>query len=367
MYALSKSSSVFLDVFRTAFSQFVLLGHMLGLMGIQQSAFGTKLPEIQSLAVTALFLLSGFLTVYSAERKAKRDMSYSFPQFFVSRFVRIYAVLIPSLIFVWGIDSLHAFLAPEQYVYAAALNPKTFLANLLMLQDFPPFIDTQWLCTSFGSARPLWTLPIEWFLYMVFGVVFFKAYRQKPQYKSVLPCLLFLFSIIVVGYNFFGGRGNGLSFTWLFGVVLYFLLCEKPDISQKTAAVGFFVALLLAYKRSVEVYRAFGIAYDPLFSVLLGLSLYFGICLTRDVQWGGFIVRASKFFSGYSFSLYVTHYSLLVLLQSLFFGKMRGWQLALLEFLLCNAVACLFALVFERKIPKVIFARLEKRRGKAGI
>lgn len=67
------------------------------------------------------------------------------------------------------LDSIRIYLYDiEEYGYLNFFNTRTFIGNLLMLQNFPKF---DLSITTFGSGRPLRTLSIEWWLYMSFGLI----------------------------------------------------------------------------------------------------------------------------------------------------------------------------------------------------
>ena len=140
---------------------------------------------------------------YSLAGKAK-NKNYQYLDYLVDRAARIYTTFIPALVFVLFIDSFNILYNEDIYQYWSAFNLRTFVGNLLMLQDFPGLP-----ITSFGSARPFWTLAIEWWIYLFVGAVFFFIVKKK---NAPLLALIALFSFVPI-YNLFGGRGNGLFCT----------------------------------------------------------------------------------------------------------------------------------------------------------
>ena len=117
-----------------------------------------------------------------------------------------------------GLDWINITLHGERYPYLDAFNLETFFANLMMLPNFPHFRRyTLFSHTVFGSARPLWTLPIEWYCYLVFGLFAygFSKYRKNPFFW-IFVC----FWGIVPYHNFIWGINNGLTFTWLMGIAV---------------------------------------------------------------------------------------------------------------------------------------------------
>lgn len=304
MYKLNKSSSAFIDIVRVISCEMVLIGHTLGFCGFQQQMRELKIPIIQSLAVSILFILSGFLTIYSAKNKGKE---YSYKDFFKSRFVRIYSVLIPGLIFIFIIDKINIFLFPELYGHYPAFNKSTFISNIFMLQNFPILNSISIFSkTTFGSGRPLWTLPIECFMYMIFGFVFYKLYNHK---NKIVFILIALFCAIVPYFNFVFGWGNGLTFTWIIGMGVYLIVNKYKDknVSRKTLLVFFCTSLILGYLRISNIKKAFGIDYDPIFSILIALTIAAGIMFAHTVKANPQrIMKPIKTFSGFAFSVFFT-------------------------------------------------------------
>ena len=66
-FRLNEESSAALHAVRAIAAQAVLIGHALLYLGIYP--FNRKIPYIQSLAVSVLFVLSGYLTMYSFLQK----------------------------------------------------------------------------------------------------------------------------------------------------------------------------------------------------------------------------------------------------------------------------------------------------------
>jgi len=170
MLKINSIQSVSLDFIRLFAAQLVVLGHTLSFFHIRDD-----MPYIQNSGVVIFFVLSGLIISYTVFFKS--EINYSFKQFFIERFARIYTGLLPSLLFIALIDYVIRTQHPESYIYGDAYNIKTFIGNILMLQDyqyighyFVSYIPDSLQITSFGSGRPLWTLAIEWWLYMCFGI-----------------------------------------------------------------------------------------------------------------------------------------------------------------------------------------------------
>ncbi len=365
MIKLNRTTSTYLDILRILCAQLVLIGHNRSFLGLQAWARALYAPFVQSLAVSILFILSGFLTIYSAKNK---PADYKFKDFFVNRFIRIYSVYLPALFFVLAVDELTITLVPAIVYNHPARSIDTFLCNVLMLQDFPFFRNFYLFSkTTFGSGLQLWTLPPEWFMYMMFGFFFYKLYSKKTKFRIPL-CVFSLFCAIVPFANFVYGRGNGLSISWLVGVLIYYAFTslkdrEIPKNSIIWVAVLAFVAGIL---RIAGVKRNMGVDYDPLYTIDMAICILCGLLLTSRANREQLaLTKPVKLIAGYSYSLYVTHYSVLIFMNALWQQAMNPILLSIIEFFVCNIVAYIFSLLFERHLPAWLIALWSKYRARA--
>jgi len=307
---LTPINSLGMDVIRVLAAWMVLLGHAGAYFGLYSFGF-----PIQNMGVVLLFIISGFFTLYSIALKVNNPENiisckggvsqYSFKVFFIERFSRICVVYYPALVVVLLIDMIHIFFDSGGYAFHDAFNVKTFIGNILFLQDFP-FLEK--VFTSFGSDRPLWTLGVEWWIYMAFGFTILVALRKikSRQLRGVHIIVLVLFAISPIAH-LIGGRGNGITFTWLLGCACLLAYDRwKTRVPRFVLLVAAAVAVLLAvlyanYKGDVY--------YWP-FILLLAFAIFFFLSFGRDAQndTPKAIKKVVKFFSGYSYSLFAIHY-----------------------------------------------------------
>lgn len=270
MLTISPNASAFLYLLRIVAAQAVLIGHLVD----------RQAPYIQNQAVVVFSLLSGFFIAHSTSHK-KSNNNYRFKDYFITRFARIYSVLIPALIFTALIDFAHLQIRPETYNFLETLNIKTFFTNLLQLQYFPS--------VAFGSNKPLWTIALWWWLYMAYGWMILPSETKE---KRPLMHKIFLALILVIPIsNLFLPRLTGVTLAWILGAGIFYLLNRLNPKTNKIKAD---------------------------FSLPM---------------------RVLKFFTDYSFTLYLTHYPLYQLL--------KAWP-PLTVFLICNLVAMLLAQITEK-------------------
>lgn len=338
---LNSSQSIFLDLLRFFAVQFVLIGHALDDLTL------CRIEWLQNLSVVVFFILSGIVISYSTIQKTEKG--YSLKEYLIDRFSRIYVAYVPCLIFIFALDFAHIYLDASSYSYLLAINIKTFVGNLFMLQDFP----FQHVITSFGSGRPLWTLAIEWWLYMIFGVLLLKFW-SKFDLKYV-PLLL-LCSVVPI-YHIIG-RGNSLTLLWIFGVMVTMSIPYFYKARTKSLYWLFIIFSLLFIIRIGIKRDAYDLGCGILISFLIALVL---IYLSKNkCEVHSKLQSVTKSMVSYSFTLYLIHYSILDFITSMINHSRNQWLLLLITILLCNFVAKVLALYTEDKYK--IFASFLKNK-----
>jgi peptidoglycan/LPS O-acetylase OafA/YrhL len=259
---------------------------------------------------------------------------------------RIYSGYLPALVFVACVD-LSLVHRSLPYEFRSALNVPTFVANLFMLQDFPgDFLKHSGaVLTSFGSARPFWTLAIEMWIYAFVGAVV--LFGQKPGLRTRGLLLAALFAYVPVA-NLFGGRGRGLFACWLLGALAESILYR--DLLRRFGVPVIVLAMLgaaAAYGATVwperEVYRL--VSYPLLFVVFTGfLALTLRIAYFTSHAWLRGMV---SYFAGYSFTLYLVHYTVLTACLSM--SKSRTVVAMWIAIGVANLVALVIAHFTERR------------------
>jgi peptidoglycan/LPS O-acetylase OafA/YrhL len=335
MLRLNNSQSIFLDFLRLSAVQFVVLGHAINFF----SKF--KIEWLQNLAVVIFFILSGLVISYSTIYKMN-NAAYSLKEYAIERFSRIYAALIPCLIFIVCLDWLSIYLYAG-YQYHDSLTVTTFMANILMLQDFP----FQHVFTSLGSGRPLWTLAIEWWMYMAFGFLVLK-FMNKFSWRY-LP--LFLFCLIVPIYHIIG-RGNSLTLFWIFGVIITISIPYFNKLINNNIYLLCSLFIFLFFIRLYVTKDSYDVACAILLSLIISLML---IYLSRIEVLNSYVpVKSIKFAVKYSFTLYLIHYTILCFLGNLLskYNISDVWKI-IIGMVVCNIIAKLWAIYFEEKYKEI--------------
>ncbi|WP_117001879.1 MULTISPECIES: acyltransferase family protein [Cysteiniphilum] len=339
---LNDTQSYYLDFLRLISAQFVVIGHGLVMFGIVP--IGSH-NYIQQTPVVIFFILSGFLIAYALFNK---EESYNFKVFFIERFSRIYSGLIPCLIFILLIDLLRIHVLHLEYPYANYFDVKSFLANLFMLENYPK---THF--QAFGSGRPLWSLAIEWWMYMFFGMLYLSYYKNKISWKGA--CLLMFFAIVPF-YNLYSSYSNSGkdSFTiiWFAGWIIAFFysyLLKTERISILASSIFLVLFLIAAIRR----YSMVPYVYDTTFVLLVSFAFMFSLLFLSNYQINKPLLGSKKviFCAGYSYTLYLIHYTILDLISVLFkLGSIEmRWLVFIGAFLVSNLLSAFIAYHTEMK------------------
>jgi peptidoglycan/LPS O-acetylase OafA/YrhL len=328
---------VVLDVIRVMAAQAVLVGHLWSGLNLVPELRPPNMVYIQNVAVVVFFLLSGFLITYTIHSR-KSAGGFSFGEYAVDRFSRIYSALIPSLVLIAVIDGAVNYYG--SYRYVGGYSSLDFIGNVLMLQDYPVIGPAAGI-TSFGSARVLWTLAIEWWLYMAFGWLALHA-RKDLRFWIFLAVFL-----PVPLFNLVGGRGNGLTAMWLLGFGGYLALRSGSlrSLSTETAlGISALFVLLAAYRLHLTKE-----AYDVLFAGLSVISLvsFLHVLDKSKLTVPRYVQNCVRYIANYSFTLYLVHLSIAEFMYS--FLPAEGWTLFWSAFFLANFAAALLAHVTEMR------------------
>ncbi|QBY01301.1 acyltransferase [Rhodophyticola sp. CCM32] len=361
---MSPGQSTLLDALRAFAAHCVLLGHILSL-----SIFPELRTGLGDLGVVIFFVLSGFLIASTSTAKADRSR-YLFQDYLLDRAFRIFAPYLPALIAVFILDGLTLRFSTVQ-TYAEYFTLKDFTASLLMLQQFPPgIILDEWFglnaakLSTFGSARPFWTVANEWWLYVCFGMIFFSIVSKHRKTGFVF----LLAAAIVPVFNFVAGTGDGLSLLWVVMALMGVFYARRPgktganmpDIKVPDSKLNIILTMALICTLLLAVVRFLWISYlhpslAPGTPVVYDFNLYVLIAFAMSLMF--FLVRqienplghkSIRFLAGYSYSLYLIHYSIIYFCDALELGPKGKATRLLFLYLLCNVAAVLLWALFER-------------------
>ncbi len=149
--------SIWLDACRILAAFAVFLGHAVGL-GVAPSVMGGQWHRSADDAVTAFFIISGFVIAHTTQQRADQGLR----AYVVARASRLYSVALPAILFVYALDHVGMWIDPSPYV-PEWQYPRAWLYIPLHLA----FMGETWLGAfqPFPMA-PYWSLSYAAFLQM---------------------------------------------------------------------------------------------------------------------------------------------------------------------------------------------------------
>ncbi|WP_295635934.1 acyltransferase [Novosphingobium sp.] len=361
MKAGARGAFFYFDCFRLVAALAVVIEHVrdlllrkyadVGSIGLLWKAlyFGTGFGHA---AVIVFFVLSGFWISKTVDRRI--DGPRFWADYLVDRLSRLLIVLVPALLlgaaFDWtGVHALGGSIYAGtsgsltiQYPVAERLGLVVLLGNLAFVQTL--------LVETLGSNGALWSLTNEFWYYICYPALVLLLARRLSGSLLALAVLA-LFPHLLPGFA-----------VWLMGSAVYHADRRwRGRVSRRAGAAVLVVAtLLLAANLGAARVQYFGSVTSDL---LVGAA-FAGLCwalLVIDPKPVRALGPVSRYGANASYSLYVTHLPLVVLLAAwLMRGPGHGERLlpggmALLAFaaVVLGAVAWgwLFAAMTEARTP----------------
>lgn len=367
---MNNAQATYLDILRGVAAQLVLFGHIFSMV-----LFPGETTGLGDLGVIIFFILSGFLITYTSLLKKSRS-HYSFTGYLSDRFFRIFVPYVPAVFLIVVLDS-YVFLFTEAIEYLNYFNLKNLLATLTMTQQHPIglildklFGLSEFKLTTFGSARPLWTVASEWWLYLVFGLVLF---LKRLSSKPVLLSVVFSIALIPPFFNSVAGTGQGLSLVWFVMSGLGYLYFTSGKLVEKKILIflkigrreRIFFILLLGALLALILLRFIWVSYvEPGFiferPIFYDFNFYLLVMLFFVLIFlvlGSMKMKARNklftFVADYSYSLYLIHYTLLFFLVSVELTTGNKLFDFAFSYLAVNFLAIIFWWLFERNYKRV--------------
>jgi peptidoglycan/LPS O-acetylase OafA/YrhL len=348
-------ASVLLDLVRAVAAILVLVEHwrnifFIDFMQIKSHRPLFALPYLLTSAghqaVVIFFVLSGYLISGSVFRMLKRNQ-WHWPTYLLHRGLRLWIVLIPGLLLcaLWDGIGIHSKLAPLLYQGAtgnhtlpdaiANHTATIFLGNLAFLQTV--------LVPTFGSDSALWSLSFEFWYYMLFPLGLFVVLPKIPVRVRILCAVLFS------GIAWFVGKDILLYFpVWLSGTLLALIPAPKFRVKGRIVACLLYVPVFFLFTKLDALNGGVAAISLELRDYMLTIATFLFLwALLSAVEpssqsKGEHLIRET---SRFSYTLYVVHMPLCVLMTALILGDQR-WNpdpLHIFFGLLCLAVLIAYA------------------------
>ena len=341
---ISLGQRLYLDLARAVAVNLVFVEHLLSINGRRfDYHFGM-------MGVVIFFLLSGFLIYTAAANRMHREGEQLFP-FLIDRTARIFSPLLPCIVLIailnyavdlgeWGLPGL------KKGVIA-------FFGNIFLLSDYPLFQVLARLTGSelyrirpYNTAEQFWTIPIEFWTYVIFAFfMFVLVRRERPSKVIALP--LFLIAFPVVFYNSFAGPGLALTLIWIMGAIAAHLWTKNKKDGNYNSYLGLALFVWGVVGGFGRVSKAGFIEFDLQYCLFISMCVFGIFLLLSRVNYKQTILfKALSFISLYSYSFYLVHNTIIILVRR-YAPEDLGTQ-SMLSFVASHLVAIAFYFCFER-------------------
>lgn len=302
------------------------------------------------IGVPVFFVLSGYCIHRSQAFARALTGSYNLStvNFLARRFFRIYPVLFGALLVTCTCDYAGRYYAPNAY-HDADNSALAFLINLASLQGVAG--------PTYGTNGALWTLSLEVQFYLLYPLLLVVMSRFGRA-----AALQFLIGLGVVSYFVLERPGYTLFssyyVSWYLGVMVADNEAAGSDASR--LHVGFYLSSSLLLTAGCVLYFSNPYGASQVWAVAFALFLY--EFLRSKAEINGRFASVLCWLGGFSFSLYIIHVPVVVLIDAVLFGGQRQASLIPCAVILAATVACAYAFsaVFEQ--PALALSKAWKRR-----
>lgn len=299
---LTKTTSLIFDSLRLAAALTVAYYHCFLLWFPTVNHFQKIFSELAHFSVIIFFVLSGYLIGYTTTNNNRGLKKY-----LVARFSRLYSVLIPVLVIMFGIEQLMILIDYDSIssITRGLSLPRYFISGL--------YLNEIWFFSAAPALNaPLWSLSFEFWFYIVFGLWFF---RQKSNWKLTV---LLILAILIAGPKILS-----MFPIWLCGILAFKL--PKPNFMNSRILFGLAAVIVTFFILFKMPAFPFEIGNKPLFFAaqfikdwFLGLMVGFVFWLfplTDKIQKSCQSIDKFRKVADLTYTIYLIHLPLLYLLK----------------------------------------------------
>ena len=309
---MSKNTSVYLDLLRLVAAFCVFLDHSRAFV---TPGLPAALASYGAEAVAVFFVLSGFVISYVVEAKEGDWRSYA-----VARIARVYPVAIIAIIATTVADFCGRYVNADQY---ALLNQQFHFyraENLEALLRYLTFTNQNWFSHYvYGTDEPYWSLGFEVWYYILFGLIAFNPMHRGLVLTALAgaicgPKILMYFPLWLLGWLAFkllsraAMERNLAGWLWAASISTLILFVDKIFIRPTDVFHSWAAAQEL---RNLCYFYAIGVL------VVVNIVSFDSFARGRRI-WGAHLESGIRWAAGASFTLYLAHQPLEVLVSALF-------------------------------------------------
>ncbi|KTT02905.1 acyltransferase family protein [Pseudomonas rhizoryzae] len=297
-----------LDSFRGLLAVAVVLFHTY----VAQAASENPLIANAYLFVEFFFVLSGFVLMHTYETRLRSPDDYR--DFTISRSARILPLHL-AMLALYVLLETGRLLAEQLGIsfndpaFSGATAPEQFLPNLLLLQS--------WLGEAItGSFNyPSWSISIEYYLYLIFGLLVLKGQGHHRQWFLVIALLAFLqllFPILPLKTEIFRGLSCFFAGACTYRLYVWIKTHDQEPFGGTLLEVACLIAAAAVMTSELPVAKK-GVLASLVFCVTI-LTFAFERGLVSTVLHQGIFVRLGML----SYSIYLGHAAVIFLFKSAF-------------------------------------------------
>ncbi len=300
-------------------------------------------------AVTLFFLLSGLVIHYKhAHSVMELNDKYRFEtlKYFRNRIYRIYPPLIFSILMMLGIGYL------SKWIYNVSfpenLSFKTIIGNLSFITI--PYFEVV------GNNYPLWSLRVEWWIYVIYPLFFYV--NRKWCFQSYFIVIFIAIALFIVNLNHAYFWVDTLLFfpTWCLGALVADVLSNRIGYRKEFNWLIFLIP--------IGLYLGGVLSNNYLSDFLFGVSLFPFFIFILEKNSGRLNTIVTKFisffkiFCPFSYTLYIIHFPIQAFLSEYYKRSHnqhlpQKLSLAIFSIIISLIVAFVAHFITERKFKKV--------------
>lgn len=339
MNNLTENQHVSLESLRGMAAITVAVAHVVQFFIVRfyPEAFNYIIFAAQS-SVMVFFSMSGFLIGKSIQSNSHKNGRFMLSVYAESRFKRIYPPLILSIALIVALN----YISPHVFEFTNSILSSSGNSTMAGKFDYTPAQILSALTFTNGISapiiqfnQPLWSLPLEVWYYAIAGLFF----TRKPL--TVITAIIIFASISSFKFEFFV-----YSSVWFSGLIASYM----PVAKGMYKFLAYFVLLCLACASlklgflfaGKDIILAY---YNAAFGLFFTVFIYVFL-VTHDKR-----VSILNKTSGYSYTLYITHYPILYFFLGMFEVKVStDLFISILVGLVAISTAIMFASYSSRLV-----------------
>lgn len=245
-------------------------------------------------AVLIFFVLSGF--VIHLKQANNRSKFFSVPSFYKKRIVRVYPVLITSILVTYLAAIIVYFITGN---HLPGLNVFNLVQNLLLLPGL----------NIFGNNYPMWSLQHEWFFYLVYPLLLFLS-KKNQIYSFVIVVTLNVLYTFGIKSSIIGEASMTLLYWWV-GTILAELYVRNK-LNDHALYIGLAIFVLNTFITNSNLNNI---------SFCISIAMIIGYLIKNNTSFFARSLMRIKFLGDCSFSIYLLHFPILALIKEAYVFK----------------------------------------------